>query len=264
MEEYKKFAKGFAKRAGEIMRESFVLGMSKEWKSKDNTPVTEANSKINKMLIEEVRAKWPKHSVMGEEESSIKEGSEYDWVCDPIDGTIPYSHGIPICMFSLALVKNGKSILGVAYDPFGERLFFASQGEGAYLNDKKISVSQAADFKGVAGSHEMFKTARFDINKLAEHLNIQEDVKLMKLCSFVYPCCLVAAGELGFTIFPHTTPHDGAAVKIIVEEAGGRVSNLFGEEQRYDREIKGLIVSNGILHDKLVSLAKQMVKENKP
>lgn len=261
MDEYKNFVKDFAKKAGEIMRDNFGLGMSKEWK-KDNTPVTEADLKINKLLIKEIKSKWPSHSVKGEEESSMNNQSEYTWVCDPIDGTIPFAHGIPICMFSLALTKNGKSILGVTYDPFGDRLFFASQNKGAYLNDKKISVSKVSDFNGVAANYEMFPRARFDINKLAEHFSMQEDVKLMRMCSFIYPSSLVAVGELVFTIFPHTTAYDVAAIKIIVEEAGGKVTDLFGNEQRYDEDIQGAIVSNGILHDKLVSLSRQMVKRD--
>lgn len=259
MQKYKNFAKNFAKKAGQIMRDSFDLGMSKDWKD-DVTPVTQADLKINKLLIEEVKSKWPYHSIKGEEASDVNEGSEYIWVCDPIDGTIPFSHGVPICMFSLALTKNGKSILGVTYDPFGDRLFFASQNEGAYLNDRKISVSKASNLKGVVGEYEMFKGAHFDITRLAEHLCLKEDVKLIRMASFVYPSSLVAAGEFGFTIFPHTTAHDAAAVKIIIEEAGGKVTDLFGNDQKYDRDIQGVIVSNGILHDKLVNLSKQMVK----
>jgi fructose-1,6-bisphosphatase/inositol monophosphatase family enzyme len=86
-----------------------------------------------------------------------------------------------------------------------------------------------------------------------------EGVKLMRLCSVVYPSALVAAGELAFTIFPHVTAHDGAAIKVIVEEAGGKVTNIFGQEQRYDEEIQGFIASNGVLHEKLVSLRKELV-----
>ncbi len=256
-----KFSKDFAKKAGKIMKDHFGLGMSKEWK-KDNTPLTEADLKINKLLIEEINSRWPSHSVKGEEESSMNNQSEYTWVCDPIDGTIPYSHGMPISTFSLALTKNGKSILGVIYDPFGDRLFFAFQGEGTYLNDEKISVSKSTDFKSVTAGYEMFKNARFDINKLAEYFSMKKDVKMIKVSSFIYVSSLVAVGEFAFTIFPHIAPHDAAAVKIIVEEAGGKVTDLFGNEQRYDQDLQGVIASNGILHDELVKLSKQMVKRD--
>ena len=73
----------------------------------------------------------------------------------------------------------------------------------------------------------------------------EEKVKLVMLCSIIYPSMLVASGELAFSIFPGRTAHDGATVKIIVEEAGGKVTDIFGEEQRYDGEIRGFIASNG-------------------
>lgn len=261
MEQYKEFVKDFAKRAGEIIRENFSLGMERDWKE-DNTPVTKTDLSINSLLIKEIKERWPSHSIRGEEESSLNDQSEYTWVCDPIDGTIPFSHGVPLCMFSLALTKNGESILGVTYDPFGDRLFFASKGNGAYLNDKKISVSKISDFKEAVADCEMFKSARFDVHKLAEHLVMEKDVKLTRLTSIIYASCLVAAGEFAFTIFPHTTAHDAASVKIIVQEAGGKVTDLFGDEQKYDRDTKGIIASNGIMHDELVILSKKLVKKD--
>ena len=255
---YKDFAISLAKQAGQIIKENFTLGMAKDWKS-DNSPVTETDLRINKLLLDGVKASFPGHRVKAEEESNMEGDSEFVWVCDPVDGTIPFSHGIPICTFSLALTKNGESILGVVYDPFQDRLFTAVKGEGAFLNGKAIHVSKIDHFKSSAGNFEMYETAYFNFSKLANHLIFKEGVKLMKLSSFVYPSALVAAGELAFCLFPGLTSHDGAAIKVIVEEAGGKVTSIFGDEQRYDQDIQGLIVSNGILHDHLVKLAKEMV-----
>ncbi len=184
--------------------------------------------------------------------------AEYTWVCDPVDGTVPFSHGIPVSTFSLALTKNGESILGVVYDPFQDRLYSALKGEGAFLNGKKISVSSASQFKGTVGEYEMFEHSKYNLNKLQERF-VFEGVKLMSFCSVIYPSMLVAAGELAFVVFPLTNAHDGAAVKIIVEEAGGRVTDIFGEDQKYDTKINGFIASNGILHKQLVSLCKELI-----
>lgn len=260
MSEYQKFAKEFALRAGKIIRENFGLQMKKEWKS-DSTPVTETDLKINALLIEEITKRFPTHSIWGEEESKLQENSDYMWVCDPVDGTIPFSHGIPICTFSLALVHRGESIVGVIYDPFNDRLLSAEKGRGAFLNEKSVKVSDAHLLKGTIAGYEHFKTAKYNVGKLADHLEIQEGVKTLKLNSFIYPSALVAAGELSCTIFPHNTVHDAAAIKIIVEEAGGKVTDLFGNEQRYDQEIKGLIASNGLVHNRLVELSKEFVSE---
>lgn len=259
MNSHKTFAEAFALKAGAIMKDNFTLNMKKEWKG-DNTPVTETDLKINRMLIEEIRTQFPTHKVKGEEESNMEGDSKHVWLCDPVDGTIPFAHGIPISTFSLALVEDGKPILGVVYDPFQERLFSAAAGEGAYMNGEKINVSKMSDLKGATGSYEMFKRAKYDTNDLQEKLSIDEDAILFRLCSIIYPSMLVAAGELAFTIFPHFTAHDAATVKIIVEEAGGKVTDIFGQEQRYDGEINGFIASNGLLHDRLVELAKKHIK----
>ncbi len=257
MNNFQEFAERFARKAGAIARDNFTLGMARQWKS-DSTPVTETDLKVNTLLIKEVKELFPGHSVKGEEESNMLAGAEYVWVCDPIDGTIPFSHGIPTFTFSLALTHNGESILGVVYDPIGDRLFSAAKGEGAYLNGKKITVSQDESVKGVVGAFEMFDRAIYDIFPLVQQLLV-EGSQMMALCSIIYPSMLLAAGEVGFTIFPHNTAHDAAAVKIIVEEAGGKVTDIFGEEQRYDQDVKGFIASNGKLHEKLVEMSKQLV-----
>ncbi len=234
--------------------------MKKEWKS-DSTPVTQTDLTINTLLIAEITERFPTHSIWGEEESNLKEDAEYLWVCDPIDGTIPFSHGIPICTFSLALVHHGESIVGVVYDPFSDRLFSAEKGKGAFLNDKPINVSSLDIFKGSVAGYEHFKTAQYNVGKLIDHLEIQEGVKTLKLNSFIYSAALVAAGELSCAIFPHNTFHDAAAIKIIIDEAGGKVTDLFGGEQKYDQVIKGLIASNGLIHDKLVEISKKLVSK---
>jgi len=255
--EFKTFASQFALKAGQIIKKNFKLGMEKKWKE-DNTPVTETDLMINSMLINEIAKEFPKHNVLAEEQSNIKNISKYVWVCDPVDGTIPFSHGIPLSTFSLALVKNGQVILGVVNDPFNERLFVAEKGKRTFLNDKAIQVSTVSLLENAIGNCEIFKRAKYNTAKLIDCLAMSS-VKLMALGSIIYPSVLIAAGELDFTIFPHTTPWDAASVKIIVEEAGGKVTDIFGNEQRYDKEINGFVASNGILHDQLIDLTSKLV-----
>lgn len=258
MDEYKKFAEKFALQAGVLMRKNFTLGMKKEWKS-DNSPVTQTDILINELLIEKIHEQFPTHNILAEEKSDLKNTTEYVWVCDPVDGTLPFSHGIPVSTFSLALVKDGQSILGVVYDPFLQRLFSAEKGKGAYLNNRRIQVSNAREFKGHAGGYEMGAQGHFDTAALLPHLGRQWGLKTVKLCSFIYSSMLVAAGEFVCSIYSSTAVHDVATTKIIVEEAGGRVTDLFGEDQRYDQPVRGLIASNGILHDELVLLSRKIV-----
>lgn len=255
-------AKQLAHQAGEIMLRNFTQNMTKEWKS-DHTPVTETDLAINSLVITEVNRHFPGHSVKGEEEQSLTD-SEYLWVCDPVDGTIPFSHGLPISTFSLALVRDGVSILGVVYDPFMNRLFWAQLGQGAYLNDQKIQVNASNELAHQAMTMEMWPQAKYRIWNLYQELENQ-NVKVMRPCSFCIGGALVASGDLIGSVFPGRTNHDIAALKVIVEEAGGKVTDLFGNEQRYDREINGALVSNGLVHDQLLAIiAEELNQEPRP
>jgi len=228
----------------------------------DHSPVTKADLDINKLVIQGIKRHFPMHDVLGEEESHLVNSSEYAWVCDPIDGTIPYSYGIPVSVFSLALTHHGKPILGIVYDPFQKKIFFAEKGKGTTLNGKKIHVSPKKELEHAFIGMDWWWHTKYDFTSLYPTLQ-SKNVHLINLGSITHMAALVASGQLQATIFPGRKSHDTAAVKIIVEEAGGKVTDLFGEEQRYDQDIRGHIVSNGFLHQKLVKLVRDHILKNK-
>ena len=240
------FAKGIAREAGALMRQNFTLGMKKEWKD-DDTPLTKTDLAINQLVLEAVQKKYPEHSYIGEEGNNIKE-SEYTWVCDPVDGTIPFSHGYPTFAFSLALVRNGEPILGVIYDPIMDRLLWAEKGTGAFLNGEKISVSSEKEFSGKT----FVETNNHPKTAALREMLAERGAWIPTLYSCVYAGMLVAVGEFVANVYPYTKPWAAAAVKIIVEEAGGKVTDLAGNDQRYDGEIKGFVASNGHVHDEIL------------
>ena len=261
MEDYKQFAEDIARRAGKVMLEYFKIGMERTLKE-DNSPVTEADLKINAMLIQEVTARFPEHSVLSEEGSNLLEKSQYTWVCDPIDGTRMFSHAFPVSTFSLSLVKDGEVLLAVIYDPFCDRLFSAEKGKGTHINGIRSNVSESKTFVRHIVDCESSNRGKYDIKPLLDYF-YETDAVLIKINSLIYVSSMVAAGQVVATVFPFTTTHDAAAIKIIVEEAGGKVTDMQGNEQRYDEPINGLLVSNGVLHDELVELAKKYVTERK-
>lgn len=242
------------------MRANFSLGMKKDWKS-DNTPLTITDTSINKLVIKEIKKNFPEHSLLGEEESMMH-NSEYVWVCDPVDGTIPFSHGCPTFMFSLALTRNGKSILGVLYDPMMDRMFYAEKGKGAFLNGKRTRVSKAEKLKNKMINLD----ADLSFGKIFDpgfrDALMKRDVFAATIYSSTYASSLVACGEFVAEIYTYDKPWDGAAVKVIVEEAGGRVTDIFGKEQRWDRGINGFIASNGAVHEKLLQLMRVSLRKN--
>ena len=136
LQEYLEFAKDIAKYAGEVMLKYFKQNNGASYKG-DKTIVTLADTEINTYLIQQVKEKYPTHSVDGEEEQFGK--SDYVWVCDPVDGTAMYARHIPVAVFSLALVVKGEAKLGVVFDPFTNSLYTAIKGEGAYKNGETIT-----------------------------------------------------------------------------------------------------------------------------
>jgi fructose-1,6-bisphosphatase/inositol monophosphatase family enzyme len=254
------FAASVAREAGDIMRHYFyhTERLNVETKS-DKTPVTIADKQINDLLIERVQSTYPDHGVLGEENSWQPERGQL-WVCDPIDGTRSFIIGEPASRFSLAYAEDGVPLAAVAYDPFQDRLFSATKGGGAFCNDQPIHVSDrslaAARIAGPGSMKELYKgKAVYDA--------LQASGAYIRLSGgIVVQACLVADGHIDGRLFPGRSAHDIASVKLIVEEAGGKVTDLDGREQRYDGRIRGAIISNGVIHDELARAMAEFGAEN--
>ena len=247
LEEYLNFAKAIGFFAGEIMLKYFFEENGSKYKS-DRTIVTKADTEINRMLIEKIKEKYPDHAVDGEEEQFGK--SKYVWVCDPVDGTSMYACHIPVAVFSLALVVDGESVLGVVYDPFTKSMYTAIKGTGAYCNNKKIEVNKnALTTLGSRFHCDMHPQNDFDTDNII--CNLRKFVKVNDIGSIVRASCCIATGDYVGAIFTGTKHKncDVAAAKVIVEEAGGKVTDLYGNEQRYDGDVNGALLTNGVVHD---------------
>ena len=257
--EYLEFAKQIAYEAGKIMLKYFNAKDISSYKG-DKTIVTLADKEINTYLISRVKEKYPTHSVDGEEEQFGK--SDYVWVCDPVDGTAMYARHIPVAVFSLALVVNGVSQVGVVYDVFTDTLYSAIKGQGAYKNEEKITVNDfnLDDMRSVS-NFDMWSNADYNLYDIIKTLG--KKTYFVSIGSVIRGGMCVADGEFNMAIFPGTKRKncDIAAVKVIVEEAGGKVTDIFGNEQRYDTDIKGAIVSNGKIHNEVVEIIKKCYSE---
>lgn len=251
MSDYKEFAVELALEAGKKIKTNFIKGVQKEWK-KDDTPITVVDIEINTMVIDQIKKRFPEHSILAEEKSDLTK-SDYVWVCDPIDGTVPFSHGFPLSTFTLSLTHQGEVVLGVIFDPYLERMAVAEKGKGAFLNNKKIVVSDANNIKNTVIDVETWSTSLYDLTPLFKALTDKGSMVTI-LRSTVYAGMLVGMGEIGAVLFAGKTAWDAAALKIIVEEAGGTVTDLSGRDQSYNSEINGCIASNGRLHKELVEL----------
>lgn len=248
------FAKSMAFEAGEVMKKYYRADQGVELKD-DNTPVTLADKEINDMLITRVKNEFPDYGVLGEE-ANWNENREKLWVCDPIDGTVAYIMHIPTFMFSIALVVNGMPKIAVTYNPLTDDLYTAIENKGAFRGNEKISVSKKTWGIGVklAGS----SGGNTEPTEKHKVFLKQQGINVSGFHGTVFKGCLVAEGSIEGRIFIYKNAHDLAAIKLIIEEAGGKVTDLDGNEQRYDQPINGAIMSNGLIHDDLLKLVKEV------
>lgn len=248
-----------AKKSGAVIRKNFTVNMNKEWKE-DDSPVTATDIAVNALVVSALREAYPSHSVLSEEEETdenFSRESEYVWICDPVDGTHNFAHGLPTATFALALTRNGLPELGVIYDPFLDRIFYAEKGKGAFMNGESIHVSETPTLKRTMIGMGKMK----GVKNLFPVMEASYDfgAKIITGLSTHYLTALVAAGEFSASLFGGTSAHDITAGKILVEEAGGKATNLFGGmSERYDRDLEGQLASNGLVHDELLSIMSRV------
>jgi myo-inositol-1(or 4)-monophosphatase len=251
------FAKALALDAGKIMQRYFrAEDIATEFK-KDNTPLTVADTTINSLVLKKVAESFPDYGVIGEEES-FEPTRDFVWVVDPIDGTMPFSLGVPISTFSLALVDrlDGQPIVAVTYDPFLDNMYTAVKGEGAFLNGKAIKTSEKTDFArnvvaivgGLRSDEEGYYKPGVASDFIRDH-----DGRYFSFVSHVYASNLVASGELLAAVLGYGSPWDSAAVCLLVQEAGGIVTDVLGKTRRYDEFAAGCLLSaNLVVHEKML------------
>jgi myo-inositol-1(or 4)-monophosphatase len=251
---HKEFAVDLAREAGEIMLAAFRNSSNTRTYKADDTPVTIADQAINDLVQDRIATAYPEHGFLGEE-GGRPDGQKYVWVCDPIDGTRSFARGIPASVFSLALVYDGEPILGVVYHPFMDEMYIGSKGDGAFCNNLKISVSnveQLSEKVIIAASPYKIHQEHSTHDLLMSCAGL--DVCFYHYGSAAYNAVLVARGAVDASVYVYGCAWDMAAVDVIIREAGGAASSLSGDVQRYDRQIRGFMGSNGKIHDQLISL----------
>jgi histidinol-phosphatase len=210
----------------------------------DQTPVSEADEAVERMIRERLQAERPDDGVVGEE-FGTSGNSARRWIVDPIDGTKNYVRGIPVFATLIGVEENGRLIAGVASAPALGRRWWASAGDGAFCNGKPIRVSQ---IDKVSDAHLTYDS----ITDFDQHGGAVQFLALMRRCvrsrgfGDFWAHMLVAEGAVEIAMEPAVAPWDMAAVQLIVEEAGGRFSDMRGNA-RFDGG--SALSTNGLVHD---------------
>ncbi len=221
-----------------------------------NDLVTEADHASERAIFEVIQAAHPEHFILSEETGAIPTNSNIKWIIDPIDGTINFANGIPICCVSIGVEENGEILMGAVYNPFMNEMFFAEKGKGAFLNDKPIKVSDKDNLLTsclVTGFPYQYLDAENGPLQIFEKL-IRKSIPVRRLGSAALDLCWTAAGRFDGFYEHKLQAWDSAAGYLIVQEAGGTVTDLNGE--KYNPYQPGIIATNGKIQDQLLALLK--------
>lgn len=252
MTSYLEIAAEIAREAGALTTKYFDRGVRFESKGEQDL-VTEADRASEALILERLQSHFPAHTIVAEESGLHDKSSEYRWYVDPVDGTTNFAHGYPVYNVTLALEHKGELIAGVVYDPTRDEMFTAERGSGAYLNHRRIQVSAAPGIE-VALLATGFPSRRrhLDVNI---HFFYQLAIMthgIRRSGSAAIDLAHVACGRLdGFWEFG-LSPWDMAAGKLLIEEAGGQVTDMKGRAHRLDGA--HLLATNGKIHPGMLKI----------
>lgn len=249
-----------ARSAGKIiMRHSHELDrLTIETKGR-NDFVSQVDHRAEAVIIDVIRKTYPDHAILAEE-SGRHAGHEYEWIIDPLDGTTNFIHGFPQYCVSIGLKHKGTLTQAVVYDPGRNELFTASRGHGAYLNDRRIRVSKRTHLDdALIGTDFPFGEAKY----LSEYVTMMRKVMMQtagvrRAGAAALDLAYVAAGRLDAFWEMGLSPWDMAAGSLLIQEAGGLVSDFDGEGHYLDN---GRIVAGS---PKVFSQLLQVVAAHKP
>lgn len=241
-------------KAGERVLQLRQKGLFFRNKKRSADFTTDADISSEEIILGTLQKNFPSHNFVSEEAGKILNDSEYTWYVDPLDGTIPFSSGMPSFGISVGLVKGNTPILGVVNLPELKSLYWAEKGRGAYLDGKMVKVSREGDLlKCVIGVEYAYVGMRVkEAKKLL--IPIIDKVRYTPaLGSTVVGTSYVASGVMDAYI--HTAhPWDFCATAVIVTEAGGKVTDFKGKPLNWSKDWLDVVASNGLIHDKIIEL----------
>ena len=245
-----------AQEAGKILREEFDRPIQISYKG-DVDLVTQADKRSEEAIVAGLTKYFPEHSIAAEEGTGHESSTEFRWHVDPLDGTTNFAHGYPCFAVSIALAQRGELLAGVVYNPFYEELFAALRGGGATLNGKRIFVSTVDTL-----ATSLLCTG-FPVHKRLANPNMHyywdftsRSHGVRRDGSAALDLASVAAGRFdGFWEFG-LKPWDTAAGVLLIEEAGGKVSDFAGQPYQLGGPV--VLATNGVIHEETRGVALEI------
>jgi len=250
-----------ARIAGSIIREGFGSRIEIEYKTNISNLVTNIDLKAEEAIINYILNNFPTHSILSEESGKSLKDEEFLWVVDPLDGTTNFAHGLPIFSVSIGLMNRGEIIAGVIYDVMRNVLYTAELNKGAFANGRKLSVNENDDIRKsllVTGfPYNVDENPDNVIEKFSKVIKSSRAVR--RLGSAAIDMCYVAEGVFDGFWEVSLNPWDMCAGVLLIEEAGGRVTDEYGS--RIDIFEKQIVATNGKIHNSLLNLLSEAGRE---
>ncbi|GJL66613.1 MAG: inositol monophosphatase [Nitrospirales bacterium] len=247
-----------AQLGGSILTDYAQKGFEIHKKAEINL-ITEADLASEQAIVGIINHAFPSHQVLAEEEGlQTTHNSPYKWIIDPLDGTTNFAHGFPMYNVSIGVEHEGSVEIGVVLDPTRNELFVARKGHGSTLNNKAINVSATPKL----GDALLVTGFAYDVHTVADN-NLKEFCEfslrargMRRTGTAAIDLCYIACGRFDGFWELKLNPWDTAAGKLIVEEAGGKVTNYTGEP--FSIYGQDLIASNGMIHQEIVDVLEEI------
>jgi myo-inositol-1(or 4)-monophosphatase len=241
-----------AHEAGSLLRQYFERRVRFELKGAFDL-VTEADRASEKLIVSRLKALFPDHAILAEEGGGHENASGYRWYVDPLDGTTNFAHSYPVYNVTLALEKDGELVAGVVFDPTRDELFAAEKGSGAFLNGRRIRVSDTPRVEdGLFSTGFPSRRRHLDVNIHFYYQLAMASHGVRRGGSAAIDLAYVACGRLdGYWEFG-LSPWDMAAGKILVREAGGMCTSMKGTPHTLTG--RHILADNGLIHGEIVAL----------
>lgn len=252
--------------AGEILKSSFGKIQEIAIKQDQSNVVTQADFDSEEAIVKIIETDFPDHNIIGEETGFRNKNSRYTWVVDPLDGTSNFASLIPWFGVIIAVLKDHKPYMAGVYLPMSDQLYFAHKGNGAFLNNKQISVTSEIDLKNLLFSYCLDYSAiegktEFETRIIAQ---LVKSCRNLRATNSVTDFCYTADGKLGGCINQTTKIWDIAGPALIISEAGGIVTDIYNKELDFNvietNYLNNFTIcaSNPILHKKVIGLVEQV------
>jgi myo-inositol-1(or 4)-monophosphatase len=209
------------------------------------------------MLVSNIKKHFPHHDILTEESPATNSGSEFRWIIDPLDGTTNYAHGYPVFCVSVALERDNDIIIGAVYHPMLNEMFWAEEGKGAFLNNRKLSVSDNTELsKSLLATGFPYDIRETENNNLVYFNRMATRAQAIRRAgAAALDLAYVAAGRFDGFWELKLMPWDTAAGWLLVREAGGTVTDLLGGD--FSLTSPHILASNGKIHGDMIRVLKQ-------